>query len=150
GIARHHPRHRQRALAWPQHPALVNVVAEVKHEIELLLGNAPVGGEEAVLIFLAAREAEPDLRNRCTGGRQRARAPDAAALRADRELVEVIARGLEPAHLDMDGMAELRMSDRRALLGDLAHARIAGDRPFDLDRTFGHAAAVLCRLPGVL
>jgi hypothetical protein len=46
----------------------------------------------------------------------------------------------------MHRMAELGMRDRGALAHDLAHALVAGHRPFDLDRALGHAAAALQRL----
>ena len=121
GIARHHADDRERPLALPHHAALVDVVAVVEHEIEALLGDAAIGRVVAVLVFLAAGECEPDLRDSRAGRRRSARARHAAALCADGELIEVVARWLEPAHLDVHGMAELRTTGRGAL-DDLAHA----------------------------
>ena len=50
---------------------------------------------------------------------------------------------MKPAHLDMDRMAKLGMSNRRAFLDDLAHARVASNRPLDFDGPFGDAATLL-------
>jgi hypothetical protein len=140
-IARHQP-----SRAGLFHVVFVDVVAVVVHEIEPLLGDMTVGGKKSRLVQLAADDAEASLPDRCTNGRQRARATDWAALSADRELVEIIARRFEPVDLDMHRMAKFGMRDRGAVADHLPHGLIRRHRPFDLDRTPRHAAAVLERL----
>ena len=145
-IAWHNPDNGQGARSRPHDSPFVAVVAVVEYEIEPLLREAAPGGEEAVFIFLAAGDAEANLGNGHAGRRQRARAPDVAALAADRELVEIIARGIEPADLDMHRVADFGMRDCRAFLCDLTHAVVPCHGPFDLDRPFGHAGTPLQRL----
>ena len=138
-------RHRPRGAGLP-HPVLVDIVAVVVHEIEPLFGDVAVGGKEPVLVALAAHLPNTDLPDRRASRRQRAGASDLAALSADRELVEVVARRFEPVDLDMHGMAKFGMRDRSALADHLLHAVACRHRPFDLDRPHGHAAAAVERL----
>src|SRR5688572_18502905 len=120
GIARHHP-HDRWTLALANDGALVNVIAVVEDEIEALVGDAPPRGEVPVLVTLAAGDREAHARHRRARGRQRAAAPDRAALAAEGELVMVIAAGLKSAHLDVHRVAELRMVNRLAWLHGLTH-----------------------------
>src|SRR5207302_5780829 len=115
--------------------------AVVKNEVEPLFGDAAIGGKEAVLVALTAGKREADLRDGGAVGRQRACAPDPASFRADRELVEIVARRLKTTDLHMHRMAKLGMRNRGALANHLAHVGGGGYRPVDLDRAVGHAAA---------
>ena len=74
-------------------PVLVDVVAEMDDQIDVLLGQAPEGGVVAVLPVLAGDERETELLA-SSGGRS-ACAPDRALLRAGEEAVEVVAAGIE-------------------------------------------------------
>ncbi len=79
--------------------ALVDVVADMQHEVEVFLGHVAVGGVVAVLVLLAAGDGQlkalQGLRRRGGG----ACAADRAGVAQRIEAVPVPAAGLEPVHL---------------------------------------------------
>ena len=120
---------------------LVDVVTQVKDQIEVVLEHVPVGGEEPGLVVLAGHERHPQLVDRRTGRRERPGATDAARLATRAEAVPVPAVRLESLHLDMDRMPERRGRHGGAALHDVGHPLIPGDLPAHLHRLVRHAAA---------
>ena len=119
---------------------LVHVVAQVQHQVRVVLGQPRVGGEVAVLVLRAAGERHGQRRRRLV----RRRAGEGAAHRADvpagAEPVEVLAprpqalefhvdrvRGFDPGGFDAAGYYR-------------AHAGVLGHFPGDRDVAGGHAA----------
>jgi hypothetical protein len=94
----------------------------VEDKIEVLVCGPPIRREVAIFITLAAGHAQANLCHRCSRQWQRSRAPRAAALAADGEVMQILAPRLNPADLDMHGMAELRRGSCCTILHDLAHA----------------------------
>ena len=142
---------------------LVDEVAEVDDEVEVLFGHVGVGGEQALFPVLAAREREPQPLGPLIRGRERAGAADRAGRGAGAESIPVPAIRLQAVALDVHRMAEFGGGLHRAVPDDGAHRVVAGDFPTDVDRCFAHATvrarwlraqprpqhdAVVARLPG--
>jgi hypothetical protein len=81
---------------------LVDVVAEVHHQIEIFLGHVLVRREQADLEMLARRDGEPEPIDVRLRARKRARPADGTHLAAGAELVPVPAVGLEPCDFDVN------------------------------------------------
>src|SRR5690606_7949345 len=86
---------------------LVVVVAEVQHQVRVLLGEVPVGGEVAVLVLGAGGERHGQRHHR-GGGRGGAGAADRGEGAGGPEPVEVLPVRLQPAQLDVHAVAQLR------------------------------------------
>jgi hypothetical protein len=121
---------------------LMDVVAVVEDEVELLAGQVPEGGEVAVLIALAAGDAEAELGDGCGHLRQRARATNPASLSPHREPVIVEAVGLKSVDLNVHRMSEFGVRDYRPLLDNRVHALVRGKFPLHLDGAVRHASAL--------
>ena len=76
---------------------LVDVVAGVEHEVELLRGDAPVGREVSGLEVAAPADREAQPIDCGAGWRCRLGAADLARLPTDAEAIEVFAAGFEAA-----------------------------------------------------
>jgi hypothetical protein len=121
---------------------LVDVVAGVEDEVELLVGNAPERGEVAVFVMLAATDREPQTIHRRAGRRRRSGAAGLTDFIARAEAVPVLARRLEPRDLDVDAVAQFRPRRRGPLLHDVLEPRIVRDLPVDVHDGHRHAATV--------
>ena len=119
----------------------VDVIAQVKHQIELVLGHVLVRRVISLLEMLARSEGESHFRRAGIRGRHRARAADRALGVAGAEAIPVPAIRLETIDFDVHRVAELRRGDARAVAQHVAHAVIRGDFPRDFDRFRRQAAA---------
>ena len=128
--------------------ALVDVVAEVDDQVEVVLGHVLVGGIQARLEVLARGEGEPQLIGLRARGGHGAGPGDRALGVAGAEAVPVRAVGVQAIHLDVDRVAELGRGDRRAAAHDLLHRVVGRELPAHLDVLGGHPAARLQRLGG--
>src|SRR5262249_39528431 len=82
---------------------LVDVVSQVSHQIQVLLGNVAVGGVVALLVLLTGRIGEAQLPRRPR--RRRGPSPAGGAHRAARvEAIEITVRGLKARDLRMHRM----------------------------------------------
>jgi len=128
-----------RALRGP----LVDVVAEVHHEVEVLVGHVPVGGVVARRVVLTGGEGESHPVRR-PERRRRLGAAYRAGLRARLEAVEVLAPRPQALNLDMDRMGQLGPRLHRAATHYPGEALVLGHletHPVGLGRQA--AAAVL-------
>ena len=125
---------------------LVDVVAEVKHQIGRLLGHVAIRREVARLIVLAAGKGKPQRfgSRRCC--RHRAGAADRALRVAAAEAVGIPPPRLQAFHLDMHRVGQLRHRDSCASLDDVLKRIIRGNFPDDIDRLRPHAPVGIKRL----
>ena len=113
----------------------VDVVAEVDHEVHVLLDQEVVGVEVAEGVVLAGEEGEADRLARI--GRQRgAEAADRALLAASGEAVPVLLVGIQARDPRLDGVPDVVRGLDQVARHDLAKAAVA--RHLDL-----HGAAAL-------
>ena len=122
--------------------ALVDVVAAVKDEIELLFRDAAERGEVAVFVVIAAAHCEPQSIDQGADGRRGSRPPDLADLVAGAEAVPVVMRRIEAGHLGVHAVTELRSRERRAASHDRREPGVACHLPVDFDIDHRHAAAL--------
>ncbi len=120
---------------------LVDVVAGVDDEVELLLGDAPVGGEIAGLEVAAAADAEAQPVDRGPGRRRRSRAPGLTELVPGAKAIPVVVRRLEPVHLDVNAVGQFRPGQGLPFLHDGPERRVRRQLPLDRDGNHRHAAA---------
>ena len=121
----------------------VDVVAEMKDDVEILGGHVAVRGEEAGLVVLAGGEREPQAVDVRARSRQRPRAADRARRVAGVEAIPVPAVGLEALDFDVHRVRPLRpRRSRGRCRTTLPHRLVVGDFPADVDRLRRHAAAV--------
>ena len=124
----------------------VDVVAVMIDEGELLAREVAVGGVIAVLVILAAGDAELQGFRR-GGGEGKGAGPAVDAFLAARlESVPVGPVGLEAGQLDMDAVAELGPGQLFALADDRREPSVRGDLPFDRHRGHRHAAVQVERI----
>jgi hypothetical protein len=142
-------RHRLRALVVADIPAaghvrallvLVLVVAEVQHQVRLVLGEAAVGREETVLVLGTAGEGHGQGRRRFVPGRAGQCAADRTDVAAGAEPVEVLAPGLQAAQFRMDRVGAFRQGLLHAALNDVPHRSVLSNLPGHGDNAGGHAA----------
>ena len=113
---------------------LVDVVAEMHDEVDVLGRHVAEGGVVALLVLLAGGEGEVECRQplrrlRCSLG-----PADRAGDAAHREAIPIGPAGLQPAHLDMHRVRPAGFGDRLAAGHDPSHRLVLGDRPVDRDR----------------
>ena len=118
----------------------VDVVAEVRDQVEVFLGHVLVRGEVATLEVLARSEGEPQAIRQFISAWCRARPPFRTDLTGRAELVEVPASRLKARDLDMDRVREFSRCDGRSLCNDLRHRFIVGNLPIDDDVFWRHPA----------
>ena len=87
---------------------LVDVVAEVHHEIQVLTGHVFVRGEVTLLVVLARRDRESQAIDRRLRPRKRACAADGAQRVTGTEPIPVPAVGLEAGHFHVDRVRPFR------------------------------------------
>ena len=126
-------------------PVLVDVVAEVHDDVEVLLGEPAIGGVVAGLPVLARGEGERERTQRCARCRCRLGSTDGAHVVAGAEPIEVLAPRLESVHLDVHGMSELPWRDGGPGRHDARHRLVRGDLPVDLHGAGPHPAVELQR-----
>ena len=110
---------------------LIGVVAEMKHEIEVVSDHVAVGRVVAARPVLAGRESKLHLSRELMACRRGAEMSDGALFAAGVELVEVIAAGLEALDLDMNGVRERGRRQRHTARGHVLHAAVVSDAPPD-------------------
>src|SRR6202040_2590169 len=121
--------------------AFVDIVAGVKNEVELLLGDAPERGKVAVLVVIAATDGEPQPIDRSAGRRRGFRPCGLADFIAGAKAIPVLAARLEAGDLDVHAVSELRPRRRGPFLDDVLEPPVARDLPVDVDDGHRHAAA---------
>jgi competence protein ComEC len=120
---------------------LVDVVAEMDDDVDILLRHVPVGREVPVLPVLAGREREPDAVDVGGRGGRGAGPPDGALPRAGAEAVPVRPRRAQPVDLDVDGVGAQRRRVDGVAGADLREALVFGQLVDDADRFGRHPAA---------
>ena len=126
----------------PRSPGLlVDVVAEVDHQVEVARGHVAIGREVALLVLLARGEGEAQPLRRARGGRRGARATDRTLRRARPEPVPVGTPRFQAARLRMNRMGQRRDGLFGAARDDPGKGLVLGDLPVDRDRGIRHAAA---------
>ena len=118
----------------PGHRAvLVDVVPEVRHEIEVLPRHVIVRGEVPLLVMLARRDREAHPVAAASGGRC-AQASDGAHRVHRCEAVEIPAIRLQPGDVDVNAVRQFRCRGRASRMDDAGELLVVGDFP-------GHARA---------
>ena len=117
---------------------LVEVVAQVQHEVRLILGQAGVRGEEAVLVLRARGEAHGQWAQGIRR-RRRAGAPGRRELALSPEPVDVLPARLQPGELDVHAVPQLRARALRPAPHDLPEPLVGGDLPLDIGAPLAHA-----------
>ena len=112
---------------------LVDVIAQVNDEVEVLLLHVGVAVEITCFVMLAGGEGEAHGVGHGAWGGRGAGAPDRAGLRPGVETVVVPAVRIEPIHLDVDGVAELRQGEGFSLADYLGEGLVPGNLPLDPD-----------------
>ena len=120
--------------------ALVLVVAEVQHDVGLVVGEVAVGGEVAGLVVGAAGEGHRERGRHLALSRGRAGATDRAEVPVDLEAVPVLPPGPQPVDLDVDGVGVGGAGPDGAAVDGATHLRVVGDLPLHLDVASRHAA----------
>ncbi len=111
---------------------LVDVVAQVHHEVGPIPPHGVVRGEQPVLEVLARGKGKPQLARHRVWRGQRAR-PALGALRAvHQEPVPILPARLQPANLDVDGMPELGRGPRHPAPDASCHGLVLGQFPAHL------------------
>lgn len=120
---------------------LVDVVADVEHEVEVVAGgDGAVGGEEAARVVAAGDERHPQrvgLARDVAGGLG---ATDVAELAERLEAVVVARVGVEARHVDLDRVVAVGRGHDGAVRGDAGEALVTGDLPAHGDRAAETAA----------
>lgn len=122
---------------------LVDVVAELLHQVEVLRGHPRVRRVEPVGVALAGGERERHRVEPGAGLRGSLRTADRAHLRAGLEAVGVLRPGAEYFYLGVHAVAELGSGDLGPAGGDPAEALVLGDLPLHRHGAVGHAAATV-------
>ena len=121
---------------------LIDVVAEVKDEVEIFGGEMTVGREVAGLEMLTGDEGEPETIGRRAERRQGPRASDRARRIAHVEPIPVPPIGPQPFDVHVHRVRPLRRRAHDAASNDLRHLVVFGDFPPDVHRNRRHAAAL--------
>ncbi len=124
--------------------ALVDVVADMQDEVQVVADHVIVRGEIALFVVLARSHCELEAREGRTLCRCRARAPDNAAHAASRKAVPIFAARFETLRFRVDRMRPFRRRVLNSALYDAAHVLIRRHLPLHGDRRGRHAAVWLC------
>ena len=120
--------------------ALVDVIAEVQHDVGLVAGRMGPQGPVARLPVLAAGEQEPQAVARPARPRRGPRAPDRADLVAHDEPVVVPAPGPEAVDIHVHRVRPPGLGDGDAVAHDLTEALVLGHLPPHRHGVRRHAA----------
>ena len=123
---------------------LVGVVAEVEHQIEIVLQHVPIGGVVAARPVLAGREREAELTRRARGPRGAVRKWPIATLLAAGSRTDRSSRdpGSSPSTSTWTECASSGGRDGRPARDDVPHAAVARDAPADGDGAPAEARGV--------
>ena len=121
--------------------ALVDAVAHLHDEIEVLLCHVPVRREVAVRVRLARGQGEGKTIRGCADSGSGAGAAGRGHVAHRAEAVPVPGSGTQAADLDVDTVAELGSRQLDAAPHDAAEAVVAGDLPQHSDGSIRHATA---------
>ena len=121
---------------------LVRVVAEVQHQVEVVLEHVAIGRVVAAGPILARCKREAELVDHRVLGRGGAKVPDGTLVVPRIELVKVIAAGPEPLDLDINRVGERGKRGRRPAAHDAAHTDVRCDTPANPHGVVSHAAGV--------
>jgi hypothetical protein len=113
---------------------LVDVVAQVQHHVEVLLGEVAVGVVVAVLVVLARHERQVQASQRAARVGAGLGAAQPAELAAGAEPVPVGPPRAQPLDLDVDGVGAGGGGQDPAPGDHLGHAGAGGDLPVDRHR----------------
>ena len=119
--------------------ALVDVVAEVQHDVGVVVRSVGPQRPVARLPVLAAGEQEPQAVDRPARARGGPGAPDGADLVAHDEPVEIPTVGLEAVGVDVHRVRPPGLGDREAVTHDLAEVLVLGHLPPNRHRVGRHA-----------
>ncbi len=123
-------------------PALVDVVAEEDHGLDVLRrGDLVVGREVALGEVLARHEGEREAGDHRVAVRPRAGAADGADPAAGPEAVVVLVLGPEALDLGAGAVRLVGQRDRAPLADDRVEVLVLGELVLHLERLGGHAAA---------
>lgn len=124
---------------------LVEVVAEVEDDVDVLLGEVLVRGEVAVVVRLAGDGGQAQRAVAGAAGGRGAGPADGAGPRSGAEAVVEDAVGVEALDLDVDAVVELRVGGDRSAPHDAGEALVTGELPAHLHPVPGQSAAGLVR-----
>src|SRR5262245_47013172 len=114
----------------------------MRDEIDLLVADVTVGGEESVLVILAGDQGKAHFGRRRIGRWKGSRSADSAVFPSGYKLVVVPGIASQPLDADQYGVAIRRMSYRASHSNNVEHAGIGGNLPCDLNGTPMHSAAI--------
>ena len=120
----------------------VGVVAEVEHQIQIVLQHVPVGDVVTARPVLAGDKREASLPHHLVLPRCGPEVTDTTLLVAHVELIEVVAARAQTLDLDVHRMRELRRGDSHAASDDVAHVAVGGDPPAHRHRRFAKTARI--------
>ena len=127
-------------------PVLVDVVAEVDDEVEVLLRHSAVRRVEPVVPLLAGRERERQLAHAVVRPGRRLGPSHRALVPVGQEAVEVLAAGRRPFTSTWTEWPSSGTAAARAGLLDVPEARVRRDLPAHADVLRRHAATLHQRL----
>src|SRR4029450_2049888 len=110
---------------------LIQVVAQVQHQVQVLVGDVLVGGVVAVLVVLAGDHRQGQPRGGRPGGGQGAGPADRAQLPGGSEPVPVGAGRLQPLNLDVHGVGLGGLGEDGAGANDPLQVQVGRDLPGD-------------------
>ena len=142
GLGAHIEGHDLGSLGGFADVALVDVIAQVQHEIEVLLRHVAIGCVVSIGPILAGHKGESQLLGASTWRRSRLGASHGAENAAALELVPVVSSRLQPGNFDVNRVAPIGARRDFALLHDLLHALVRGDLPAHGDVLGLHASAI--------
>ena len=116
-----------------RHAVLVDVVAEVDHEVGVVGHDVRVGREEPVVVGLAGHGREGQLADVGIVGRCRLGASARGQVAGGLELVVVLAAGAQPLHLDVHRVGPPLVGECDAAGDDVPHPRVLGHPPSHRD-----------------
>ena len=128
--------------------ALVDVVADEEHQVEIFIEQMPVRREVRLFVMLAGGHGEAQAVELAALGFRGTRAPDRADLVAAGEAIPVPAPRFEPVHVDMHAVRQFRHRAHAALAHDVGELVVARHFPAEMDHVRDHAAIRLQRLRG--
>jgi hypothetical protein len=122
-------------------PVLVNIVSEMKDEVEVFLRRVPVSSEVAVFVLLARGEGKLHRGEGCSDNRRSLRPAHGAELRTRPEAVVLPSRR-ESSDFDVNRVGQLGMRERITFPDDVPERLIGGDLPLYRDPPVRHPTAV--------
>jgi hypothetical protein len=119
---------------------LIQVIAQMQHQVQVLVGEVLVGAVVAVLKVLAGHHGQGQPPGRRPGGGQGPGPADRAELPAGPEPVPPGAGRFQPLDLDVHGVGLGGLGEDGAAAHDPPEAWVGGDLPVDRHRPGRHPA----------